>query len=271
VPPSRPGRAAPIAVALAVLAALLAAASLLRPPGAAPTGDGAAVPPPGLTGFAELYVATWLSSGGAPGVLDPFLATAADLDGMDPGHRYVTRTAAVEASPLRDEIWSVTVAADVLDLVDGSYVPAGIEHYRVPISVDGVRLVVLSLPARVAAPQPARLPASPTAAEEAVPDALLATTDQFLTALLTGADDPNRFAAPEAGITPFRSAPYTAVAVVAVTGSLDGDDMVLQATVQATAAGGHVHVMQYALRAGERSGVWEILALGPVSAATGAS
>jgi hypothetical protein len=267
VPPPRPGRTAPIALALGVLAVLLAGAALLRPPGAAATGDGAAVPPPGLTGFAELYVATWLSSGGSPGVLDPFLTTTIDLDGMDPGHRYVTRAAAVEASPVRDEMWSVTVAADVLDLVDGSYLPAGIEHYQVPISVDGVRLVALSLPARVSAPEPARLPASPAATERAVPDALLTTADQFLTALLTGAGDPSRFATPEAGITSIRPAPYTDVAVVTVTGHPEDADTVLQVTVRATAAGGHVHVMQYALRAGERSGVWEILALGPVPAA----
>jgi hypothetical protein len=271
VPPSRPGRTAPLALALGAVAVLLAGVSLLRPPGVAATGNAAAVPPPGLTGFAELYVATWLSSGGSPGVLDPFLAAEVDLEGMDPGHRYVTRTAAVEASPIHDEMWSVTVAADVLDLVGGSYLPAGIEHYQVPIAVDGVRLVALSLPARVSVPEPARLPASPAATEGAVPDALLTTADQFLTALLTGAGDPSRFATPEAGITPIRPAPYTDVAVVAATGHPEGADTVLQATVQATAAGGHVHIMQYALRASDASGVWAILALGPVPAAAGAS
>jgi len=270
-PPARPGRTAPVALGLAVLAVLLAAASLLRPAGGAVADEGADVPPPGLTGYAELYVATWLSAGGEPGVLDPFLAADVDLEAMDPGRRYVTRSAAVEAVHDTEGVWSVTVAADVLDLVDGSYLPAGIEYYRVPIVVDGTRLSALSLPGRVAAPEPARLAAAQAEQNDAVPEALVATSGEFLSAFLTGAGDVSRFTAPGAGIVPIRPAPYTDVAVTTVTSHPEGGDTVLQVTVHATAAGGHRHVMQYSLQASDASGVWEILDFGPGRTGTGAS
>jgi len=269
--PAPRSRTAHVALTVAALAVLLAVTALVAPSGGG-VGQGVVdIPPPGLTGYAELYVATWLTAGGEDGALDPFLPAAVDLAAMEPGRRYVTRSVAVEAVRDTERLWSVTVAADVLDLVDGAYLPAGVEHYRVGIAVDGSHLSAISLPARVAAPEPARLPSSLPALEEPVPDALLATTHGFLAALLTGDGDPDRFTAPGAGIVPILPSPYTDVTIAAAAGRTDGAEMVLQITVHATAAAGHIHVMQYTLRASDNSGVWEILAIGSMTAREGRS
>lgn len=253
-----------IAILLATVALLVATVALVLRPGHHPAGaTTSALPPPGLGGYAELYVATWLTSGGEDAALDLFLPGGADLSAMQPRQRYVTRAATVEVIQHQPRLWTVTVAADVLELVDGGYVPAGLEHYQVGIAVDGIRFAALGLPARVAAPEPARFPASLLALDEPLPDSLLATTTGFLEALLTGDGNLSRFAAAGSGISPVDPPPYTRVDIVASGGCASGSAVVLRVTVDATTGGGRTHIMDYTLEASEASGVWEILAMIP--------
>lgn len=92
------------------------------------------VPPLGVTGFAEMFVAVYLGQAGenVEQVLEPFLTEPVQLLGLDPGRMYVQNVATVGVEPARNG-WAVTVAAQTLRRLDGGYGDPLIQHYRVEV------------------------------------------------------------------------------------------------------------------------------------------
>ena len=139
-----------------VIAALVAAWML----GAAGTPDPTLPSPPttpdGLEGFAELYVATFLTEAGidATDALDPFAIPIDGIEAMTPYERYVPRSAAIRIDPIGVDYWAVLVAADVLYRTEGGYGPGGVEYFEVAIAATDGGFVA------TAAPLPVRRPAA---------------------------------------------------------------------------------------------------------------
>jgi hypothetical protein len=213
-----------------------------------PRDPGRAVPgatitptsPHGLDGFAELYVATYLTASGSERTmrLERF-GPGLDATG-DPGanRRYVTRAATIGAESIGPGYWSVLVAADVLYHSDGGFAPGGIEHYEVAVAaVDGGFLAT-------APPLPVAAPATPMPVgtigdlEGTADDATVAFMAAFVEAYFIGEGRLLRLIAPGADIDPPLPA-ATAVRMGAVTrGEIDGETWAT-AVVAVTDAEGH--------------------------------
>lgn len=242
------------------LAALLVAAGLsyllLRPieihAAASPTTASVTGVPSGVTGFAEMYVAAYLTDAGDS--LSEFLPVPPSTEAMTTAAHYVTRAAAIEVNPAGDGYWSVLVAADVLALTDRGYRPIGLQFYRVGVVDDGGRLVAASLPARVSGPAVrSGPPRSLQTTDAEVSDIQAALVGDFLEALLTGGRDIHRYITVDSGLAAITPPPYTAVVVTGI--GLYADGSVL-ATVDAQEDGGSISTLQYALRlAGQGPGL----------------
>ena len=103
-----------------------------------------------VAGFAELFVAAYLSAGsGQEQALRPYYQGPLDLTGVTPSARYAARTTAVEVAHLGSGPWVVNVGAEVLSADGGGYVPAGTHYYRVKVASRGGRFVATALPAEV--------------------------------------------------------------------------------------------------------------------------
>lgn len=254
-PGPEPGRRGPragwwILAASAVLVAGSLAYWMLntRSASATPPGPGveetAPAMPAGVPGFAEMFVATYLT--GTSNAIGEFLPGAPSVEAMTPAARYVTRTATMAAETVAADYWRIVVAADVLSLDDGSYRAAGIQHFQVGVMDDGGRLVAVALPARVAGPAPR--PSPPRAlqpADQTPTDEQGALVGDFLEALLTGRRDLERYLATGSPISPITPAPYEAIAVTALALYEDGSAL---ATVDAQSSGGTIDTMQYVIR-----------------------
>lgn len=235
-------------------------------PGIDPAVETTTLPPQtpvGVGGFAELYLATYLS--GTATDLALFLPAAPNVEAMTPAARYVTQTATIEISATASDYWGVVVAADVLALDDGGYVPAGIQYYQVGVVNDGGRLVAAGLPSRVAAP-PARsvAPRNLQTADGPPSDLQTALAGDFLEALLTGRRDIVRYTTADSGIEAPRPSPYTALLITSLESYADGTLLV---TVDAQEHNGAIATLQYVLRVednGAGLAVAELLA-GPPS------
>jgi hypothetical protein len=106
------------------------------------------VPPAGLEGFAELYVAAWLEGSALQG-FHPGAPAAAPAPSAD---RFVSRVAAVGIRPTGRGAWSVTVGAEVLVAADGGYRRDGTHYFEAMVVQDGDALVATALPSEVPAP-----------------------------------------------------------------------------------------------------------------------
>ena len=200
--------------------------------------------PPGVGGFAELYVAAFLS--GTPNATDDFLPAAPSTEAMTPAAHYATRTAALDITEVDDRYWAVVVAADVLTFIDGGYQPSGLQYFQIGVVDDGGRLVATTLPARVSAPPPRQgAPRFLQQATETPSDAQAALVGDFLETLLIGSRDINRYVSPASGITAISPAPYVAISVGSL--GLYGDGVVI-ATLDAQEADGAIVAMQYVVR-----------------------
>lgn len=215
--------------------------------GAAPAAV-PAVPPPGVGGFAELYLGAYLS-GGAEDIA-VFLPGGASTAAMTPAAHYVTRVAAIDVAADGDGYWRVMVAADVLQLEDDGYVPAGLHYYQVGVVDDGGRFVATALPARVAPPDPRAAPPRVLQIAAATPsDAQAALVGDFLEALLTGGRDIDRYTTPDSRIAAISPAPYVAIIVTDLAAY---DSTRVRATVDAQESTGAISTMQYVLRFEDR-------------------
>lgn len=219
--------ALPIAVAALVGAWML---------GGAGTSDATLPPPPaapdGLEGFAELYVATFLTEAGidAADALDPFVIPIEGIEALTPYERYVPRSAAIRIESIGVDYWSVLVAADVLYRSNGGYGPGNVEYFEVAIAATDGGFVA------TAAPLPVPRPAAPipygTYGElrSEADEATAAFMAEFLEAYFGGSGRLPRIVTADSGIETV--APFAAVAMGSVrVGEIDGATWVTAAAV----------------------------------------
>lgn len=227
-PPPPQGRAAPrtlaaIGVAIAAVAGLIALV-LTRSDGS-PFAAAVPVttPPPGLAGFAEMYVATYLTAVGEEGAaeLRRFYASAPAAAEWHDGGRYVTRTAAVALAAIASGHWEVEVAADVLAFDGAGYRREGIHHYLVGITDDAAGFAATSLPARI--PPPAPAPLGAVSPGMPVEDPVVRTlVEGFLAAYLTGEGDVRAYATEDVAATVEDAFVAVAVSDLAALTAADG-------------------------------------------------
>ena len=229
-------------------------------PTAAATSTAVAEVPAGVAGFAELFVATHLSG----------IASEDDLAALYPGGGgpleagglWANRAATIAGRVIDEGVWRVTVAVDLLELMDGAYQPAGIQYYTVMVAQTVEQPVALSAPSRTPAPHNLQRP--PGAARYAAsvpPDQARAVAD-FLNAYLTGNGEVARYVAPPARIALFPTPPYVSVEIT----NLGADSLGwIRAQVTTTSANGASQALEYTLEMTQESGVWEVLALAPAA------
>lgn len=222
-------------------------------------------PAPGVPGFVELYVATFVTAGsGDEETLDPFLAGTVDLAGVEGGALFAARVAAVALSPVDESHWAVTVAAELLERRDGGYSALGVRHYQVGVVEVSGGLVATALPALVPPPTRGAGPelAGPGLGLPEPGDPVAATVGPFLGALLAGQGEVARYAAPGAVLAPVVPAPFAEVRLDRMAVEANGALRRVRASVEATTASGRRERLQYALELAERQGRWEVLAVG---------
>ena len=206
--------------------------------------------PSGVGGFAELFVAAYL--GGNPDDVAAFLPAAPSLDAMTPGAHVARHLATIDVTRVADGYWAATIAADMLELENAGYIAAGLSYFQVGVVDDGGRMVAVALPSRVAAPAIRTTPPRSIQAGDGEPTAEIgALSGDFIEALLTGGRDITRYTIPDSTIAAVRPAPYTAIAITAVSGFSDGSVMV---TVDGQATNGAIDTMQYVLRLEDQGG-----------------
>jgi hypothetical protein len=259
---SIPPRVLAIGVAVAILAVAGAGAWLARSGRAVEAPPGPSHPTVAVAGFAELYVATFLTAAGSGGTLDAFTPRRLPEDAMAPNTRYVTGTAAIAVEEVDADYWSVTVAADVLDLGDDGYVPAGIQYFQVGVIEAEGRLTAPALPARVAGPEAA--PQAPLALVEGPADPEMATlANGFFDALLVGGSELGRYVTPSSRIVavvphPFESVDVDDLRVAEIEGAT-----LMRAVVTGTTSAGATEVLDYTVEIERNSDVWLVSAVLP--------
>ncbi|MFE2498807.1 conjugal transfer protein [Streptomyces scopuliridis] len=286
---------------LLVLGPLLGVFAYLSPP--ALSGPSQKTPPPaapaavgaqGAAGFAQLFVAAFISAGeGDQDELAAYYpaATSLRLEG-DSGRRRGEQLTVVRLRETDRGVWSVTVAARITDtqpVVDGrpdrtaaaqAAAAQSMRYFQAAIATattaDGASgYTALAMPAEVSAPERITTPGliyGPM--RPALPaDPRTQAVTEFLTAYLTGAGELDRYLAPGTKLAPVAPAPYTGVAVdtLAIEGekgtepvtTVPADGTVLRLLV-AMRATGHDEVrvpLTYALTLKARGGRWEIASL----------
>ncbi|HVX17440.1 MAG TPA: hypothetical protein VHA73_05350 [Acidimicrobiales bacterium] len=219
--------------------------------------------PVGAGGFAELFVASYLQAGaGAETTLAPFVGGTIDVAAMTPGSLYVPRTAVVAAEPAGPGYWRVTVAADVLEDVSGSYVAAGVRYFEVGVTSGPSGLAVAAPPAEVPAPphSPAPALAAPALQPPMATDPIDGVLSEFFSGLLCGGDV-SRLASPGAPIVAVAPPAFDKAVLtgVAVWGS--GSARLAAAAVQGSTKAGSVVVLRYEVGLALRAGRWEVSSL----------
>ena len=267
-----------IAVAIGIAAALLggvavaivrnpAPAAFASPPAVTPAAE---TTPDGLAGFAELYLATYLTARGPDRAaqITAFHPAAPD-PAADGANRFVRQISTMSSTRNLDGIWEVRLAADVL-IHDGvGYQPDGIHHYLVGIADTPQGFAATSLPARIAAPAPAPIPAM-AGGTDITDEGLRALVEGFLTAYLTGAGDVRAFVSAGAAIAPITPPPFAAVTTEQMSGAAHGDDTLwIRAVGTAHGMAGEVRIEHYFIVSGS-GGAWliESLAVAPPSASS---
>ncbi|NUK50365.1 conjugal transfer protein [Streptomyces lunaelactis] len=290
---------------LLVLGPLLGAFAYLSAPAqagpsqkkAAPTAP-AATGAQGAAGFAQLFVAAYISAGeGDQDKLAAYYpdATSLRLEG-DPDRRRGEQLTVVRLRQSDRGVWSVTVAARITDTKPAATPSDGkrpdhkddakaaaaqaVRYFQVPVATAPAAggasgYTALAMPAEVAAPERIKAPAlvyGPM--RPALPaDPRTQAVTEFLNAYLTGAAELDRYLAPGTKLAPVTPAPYTGIAVdtLAIEGEKgtepvttvpdDGTTLRLLVALRAT---GHDEVrvpLTYALTLKSRAGRWEIASL----------
>ncbi|WP_330481432.1 conjugal transfer protein [Streptomyces sp. NBC_00724] len=281
----------PLLGALAYLSApAQAGPTQKRPAPTAPAATGAQ----GAAGFAQLFVAAFISAG--EGDQDKLVAyypdaTSLRLEGVSDRRRGEQLTV-VRLRQTDSGIWSVTVAARITDAkpaakpADGQPDDKGeakasaaqaVRYFQVPVATATTAggasgYTALAMPSEVAAPERIKAPGlvyGPM--RHALPaDPRTQAVTEFLTAYLTGVGELDRYLAPGTHLAPVAPAPYTGIAVdtLAIEGEKgtepvtsvpdDGSTLRLLVALRAT---GHDEVrvpLTYALTLKARAGRWEI-------------
>lgn len=251
----------------------------------------------GAAGFAQLFVADFISAGeGDEGKLAAYYPSAKNvrLEG-ESGRRTGEQLTVARLRQTDPDVWSVTVAVRITSPQPDTDRPSDpsqdkanekdeeradtVRYFQVPVAAGpapgkATGYVALAMPSEVAAPKritaPKLLYGAP---RQAAPgDPRTKTVTEFLTAYLTGAGELDRYLAPGTALTAISPAPYKGIAVdqFAIEGDTDtgnvavpadGTRLRLLVTLRAT---GHDQVrvpLTYALTLTARDGRWEIAAL----------
>ncbi len=220
-----------------------------------------------VEGFAELYVARYLTAEGDTGdaALRHFYPTAPDGAAPLTNDRYVVRTATLETKAIGGHGWELLVAAEVLTFDGTGYVSDGTHHYLVALAATHTGLAATSLPARVSGPQPA--PVIATVRGETVEDpAILILVDGFIAAYATGQGDLRSFVADPESLAPLDPPPYASVERRTLTGYVTEDGTLrLRLLAEATGRDGVPALLEYHLSVVIDGGAVEVdgLAAGP--------
>ena len=207
--------------------------------------------------FAEMFTALHLS--GRSPTEEPDVMYSRTSPGAT--GTWVNHSAAVRVEPLIQGLWNVTVAVDVLELVDDAYKSAGIQYFDLAVDASGPYPVAVSAPARLPAPISAATPAR-ALFTDTVPADQADTMTHFLNGYLTGGEDVARYVTPMARIRPFPAPPYESISIASIGSDSQGRVTV---PVAATTAAGAVHMLQYTAEMSFEAGVWEVSALTSVA------
>jgi len=225
----------------------------------------------GAEGFAELFVAAYLTAGGdSPGSAESPLGTRPSTD--TPAESWsATRTVSLGAEEVGPGYYAVTIGADVVAHItepDGTTTsaPVGTRFFSVGVAETGNGWTATGLPSLIAAPSDVETPAllvdrldgldvDPGVGE------LLA---QFFTAYLAGDGDPTRFVAPALEILAVQPPPFVEVEVIAAASSdPSGGATPVSARVRGTGSDGRAQLLEYSLLVSQRDGRWEVSDLLP--------
>lgn len=224
-------------------------------------------------GFAELFVAAYLSAGeGSEETLRPFYPELVDMRGVTAGSRYAARTVTVDTQVAGERYWSVTVAADVLVSGEGStFQRAGTRFFQVGVAQAAPpsrNLAATSLPAEVPAPvavSSIRLDLESLERPRS-DDAVAVAVQRFAAAFLAGEGELVRYVAPGSTLRAVRPAPFTTTEVTRLA-SRDGEVAAgtkqVLAEVRGTDAGGRSQILHYSLELAQREGRWEVTEMLP--------
>ena len=225
----------------------------------------------GAEGFAELFVASFLSAGeGSPETLAAFLDVLS-LGGMEEGLWVVSRTVSLGAREVAPGYFAVTVAAEVVardvdSMAQPTWVPVGTLFYTVGVTESGSGWAAVGLPALVAAPPTGSTPDLVVRRMDGLREVsgLEEAVTRFLVAYLTGEGELARYTAPGSPLIAVQPPPFVAVEMIEA-GSVAGADGARQVVVlvAGTDEAGRTQVLQYALVAAERDGRWEVAELLP--------
>ena len=259
-----PLRTALIAASTVCLGIVLGARAIPR------TGDPFLTPSPaavltavpaGIAGFAELFVATHLSGVAAPEdlvALYPDATSSSAARGL-----WINRAATITGVLVEEDTWRLTVAADVLEMVDGAYEPTGIQHFTVTIAQTNAQPVAVTAPSRIPPPEVVWHPIAAAQFTRVVPpDQEIAVTG-FLSAYLTGQGEVARYIAPTARIALFSTPPYVSAEIRSMGADSQGR---VRARLTAVSATGATQALEYTLDMTHESGVWEVLTLASADA-----
>ncbi|WP_432095624.1 conjugal transfer protein [Streptomyces sp. bgisy100] len=267
-----------------------------KPAPTAPAATGAQ----GAAGFAQLFVAAFISAGeDDQDELADYYPDAASLplEG-DSDRQRGDQLTVVRLRQTDPGIWSVTVAARITntkpadnqrrkDESKAPTQPQAVRYFQVPVATAptadrGSGYTALAMPAEVAAPvriKAPRLAYGPM--RPALPaDPRTQAATEFLSAYLTGAGELDRYLAPGTKLNAIAPAPYTGIAVdsLAIEGekgaepvtTVPGDGTTLRLLVALRATNqDEIRVpLTYALTLKARAGRWEIASLDGAPAAS---
>jgi hypothetical protein len=214
--------------------------------------------PASVGNFAELFTSLHLTG----------LASTADMSHLYVGTMpesvrgtWVNKSSAVAVELHGDDIWTVTVAADVLQIVEGAYESAGIQYFDVTVDSSGDHPIAISAPARVPGPGVARPSNAVPAFADTVPPDQLAAATAFLDAHLSGRGELARYVSTTAQIPPFDTPPYKSISIVTAAADSRGR---VQVDLEATTGRGGLHRLQYVANMTFERGIWEVSSLVPV-------
>lgn len=222
----------------------------------------------GAEGFAELFIAAYLSAGedstGVDQVLD-----AVSLDEVEGGQWSVTRTASLGAEEVAPGYFAVAVAAEIVsnhDDADGAplWVSQGTWFFTVGVAETPTGWTVTGLPSLIPAPTIVEAPELLVDRLEGVEPGIEELLSRFLAAYLTGEGELARYVAPSSAIVPVQPPPFADVEVVAagMAATLDAGTQVA-AVARATDLAGRTQLLEYSLAVSQRDGRWEVSALLP--------
>ncbi|GGY71957.1 conjugal transfer protein [Streptomyces xanthochromogenes] len=294
--------------ALLILGPVLGLAAFLsvpRPLGSAQPQSAPTAPPAagsqGAAGFAQLFVAAYLSAGeGDQTKLSAYYPPAAGLRLEGASQRRTgEQLTVIRLRQTARDVWAVTVAARITSAhpAPTPSIPAGedrpdpkadaaaaataaFHYFQVPVATapapgGATGYVALAMPAEVAAPPRITAPALAYGPlRPALPsDPRTQAVTQFLNAYLTGAGGLDRYLSPGTQLIAISPVPYTELAVdqLAVEGEsggepvtgvpADGTRLRLMVQLRARSQDGIRIPLTYALTLSARAGRWEIAAL----------